>query len=186
MIGSAGAEWQARFQVGTGWPVRPCGGSAPRLPALTFLEGSREEGVGLYPLCTAPGGSDPGPQSGVKSVDDGRGFAKTTARLLWKRESRRRVSKPSLPGPQRGWDGRGDESRYVTPSVSPRIWRKAPRGWVGRGSDRWWSAAHALASPLQHTSPLTRWHRKEGGWARGTQDKGPSTQPLRDRWAWAP
>lgn len=38
LIGSAGAKWQAGFQVGTRWPVRPCCRSAPRPPALTFPE----------------------------------------------------------------------------------------------------------------------------------------------------
>lgn len=33
-----GAEWQAGFQVGMGWPVGPSHRSAPRPPALTFPE----------------------------------------------------------------------------------------------------------------------------------------------------
>lgn len=54
VIGSAGAEWQARFQVGTGRPARPGRRSAPRPPARADLPGSREEGGGLGPICTAP------------------------------------------------------------------------------------------------------------------------------------
>lgn len=69
LIGSAEAEWQAGFQVGTRWPVRPRYRSAPRPPAVTFPE-SQGKGEGCTFACILPRDSDPRPSSEVKSVHD--------------------------------------------------------------------------------------------------------------------
>lgn len=84
--------------------------------------------------------------------------------------------------PFRGPSGGGLEeglSHCMGPPPEPtRTWRKAPRGGVGKGGERWRSAAQALASPLQRTLPPRAVGPDGGRRARRTQSKWPSTPPL--------